>query len=164
GLQAGILLSATALVEVVFSWPGIGSLMVESILTRDLPVTQGCVLAIAAVYAFQCHRRHRPHDGGPEAATRMSASTSVASVNLGRVADARSATSSGTWQRVWGRLRHDPVGLAGIALVLIIVLLAILAPVVAPGDPTATQLTQAFRPAGTPGHWLGTDLYGRDIL
>jgi peptide/nickel transport system permease protein len=51
GLQAGILLSATALVEVVFSWPGIGSLMVDSILTRDLPVTQGCVLVIAAVYA-----------------------------------------------------------------------------------------------------------------
>jgi peptide/nickel transport system permease protein len=52
GLQAGILLSATALVEVVFAWPGIGSLMVDSILTRDLPVTQGCVLAIAAVYAL----------------------------------------------------------------------------------------------------------------
>ncbi len=52
GLQAGILLSATALVEVVFSWPGIGSLMVDSILTRDLPVTQGCVLAIAAIYAL----------------------------------------------------------------------------------------------------------------
>jgi peptide/nickel transport system permease protein len=52
GLQAGILLSATALVEVVFSWPGIGSLMVNSITTRDLPVTQGCVLVIATVYAF----------------------------------------------------------------------------------------------------------------
>jgi peptide/nickel transport system permease protein len=52
GLQAGVLLSATALVEVVFSWPGIGSMMVDSILTRDLPVTQGCVLAIAAVYAL----------------------------------------------------------------------------------------------------------------
>jgi len=52
GLQAGILLSATALVEVVFSWPGVGALMVNSILTRDLPVTQGCVLLIAAVYAF----------------------------------------------------------------------------------------------------------------
>ena len=52
GLQAGILLSATALVEVVFSWPGIGALMVNSILTRDLPVTQGSVLVIAIVYAF----------------------------------------------------------------------------------------------------------------
>lgn len=52
GLQAGILLSATALVEVVFSWPGIGSMMVNSILTRDLPVTQGAVLLIAAFYAL----------------------------------------------------------------------------------------------------------------
>lgn len=52
GLQAGILLSATALVEVVFSWPGIGWLMVDSVVARDLPVTQGCVLTIAVVYAL----------------------------------------------------------------------------------------------------------------
>ena len=50
GLQVGYLLSATALVEVVFSWPGLGSLIVESILTRDLPVAQGCVLLIAVLY------------------------------------------------------------------------------------------------------------------
>jgi peptide/nickel transport system permease protein len=52
GLQAGILLSATALVEVVFSWPGIGALMVNSILTRDLPVTQAAVLVLAGLYAL----------------------------------------------------------------------------------------------------------------
>lgn len=52
GLQAGNLLSITSLVEIVFSWPGLGWLMVDSILTRDLPVTQGCVLLIAIVYAF----------------------------------------------------------------------------------------------------------------
>jgi peptide/nickel transport system permease protein len=50
GLQIGYLLSATALVEIVFSWPGIGSLMVQSIVWRDLPLTQGCVLVIALVY------------------------------------------------------------------------------------------------------------------
>jgi peptide/nickel transport system permease protein len=50
GLQIGYLLSATALVEVVFSWPGIGSLMVQSIVWRDLPLAQGCVLVIAFVY------------------------------------------------------------------------------------------------------------------
>ncbi len=94
----------------------------------------------------------------------MSAGTTVAPMSLGRPADVRAASSSGTWQRVWRRLRRDPVGLFGIVLVLVIVLLAILAPFVAPDDPTATQLTQAFLPAGTPGHWLGTDLYGRDIL
>jgi peptide/nickel transport system permease protein len=50
GLQVGYLLSATALVEVVFSWPGLGSLLVQSIVTRDLPLAQGAVLVIAVVY------------------------------------------------------------------------------------------------------------------
>jgi peptide/nickel transport system permease protein len=52
GLQAGFLLGGAAIVEVVFSYPGIGNLMIESILERDLPVTQGCVLALAVVYVF----------------------------------------------------------------------------------------------------------------
>jgi peptide/nickel transport system permease protein len=48
--------------------------------------------------------------------------------------------------------------------VLVIILLGLLAPVIAPGDPIETKLELAFRPAGSPGHVLGTDLYGRDIL
>jgi len=50
GLQVGYLLSAAALVEVVFSWPGLGSLLVQSIVQRDLPLAQGAVLVIAVVY------------------------------------------------------------------------------------------------------------------
>jgi ABC-type dipeptide/oligopeptide/nickel transport system permease component len=50
GLQVGYLLSATALVEVVFSWPGLGSLLVESVLKRDLPLAQGAVLFLAVIY------------------------------------------------------------------------------------------------------------------
>jgi len=50
GLEVGYLLSAAALVEVVFSWPGIGSLLVQSVVTRDLPLAQGCVLVIALLY------------------------------------------------------------------------------------------------------------------
>lgn len=50
GLQVGYLLSATALVEVVFSWPGLGSLLVQSVVTRDLPLAQGAVLLIAVIY------------------------------------------------------------------------------------------------------------------
>jgi peptide/nickel transport system permease protein len=52
GLQIGYLLSATALVEVVFSWPGLGSLIVQSILTRDVPLAQGCVLLIVLIYVL----------------------------------------------------------------------------------------------------------------
>jgi peptide/nickel transport system permease protein len=50
GLEIGYLLSATALVEVVFSWPGLGSMLVQSIVTRDLPLAQGAVLLIALIY------------------------------------------------------------------------------------------------------------------
>jgi peptide/nickel transport system permease protein len=52
GLQIGYLLSATALVEVVFSWPGLGSLLVQSVVTRDLPLAQGAVLLLALVYVL----------------------------------------------------------------------------------------------------------------
>jgi peptide/nickel transport system permease protein len=50
GLQVGYLLSATALVEIVFSWPGLGSLLVQSVVQRDLPLAQGAVIVIALVY------------------------------------------------------------------------------------------------------------------
>lgn len=50
GLQAGFLLGSAAIVEVVFSYPGIGNLLIQSILERDLPVTQGAVLMLATVY------------------------------------------------------------------------------------------------------------------
>jgi peptide/nickel transport system permease protein len=50
GLEVGYLLSAAALVEVVFGWPGLGSLLVQSVVTRDLPLAQGAVLLIALLY------------------------------------------------------------------------------------------------------------------
>ena len=51
-LQAGALLTGAILTEAVFSWPGIGSLMIEGLNRRDYPVVQGCVLFIAFVYMF----------------------------------------------------------------------------------------------------------------
>ncbi len=50
GLQFGSLVGQTVIVEKVFSWPGIGSLLVDSIFQRDIPVTQGCVLVIIGVF------------------------------------------------------------------------------------------------------------------
>jgi ABC-type dipeptide/oligopeptide/nickel transport system permease component len=52
GLQVGALLSGTVLVEVVFSRPGIGRLLVNSILDKDYPTVQAIVLLIAAVYTL----------------------------------------------------------------------------------------------------------------
>ena len=50
GLQLGALLAGAVITETVFSWPGIGSLLIESIQKRDYPVAQGCVLLVAVSY------------------------------------------------------------------------------------------------------------------
>ncbi len=50
GLQFGSLMGQTVIVEKIFSWPGLGSLMVDSIFQRDLPVPQGCILLIILVF------------------------------------------------------------------------------------------------------------------
>lgn len=47
GIQLGNLLGGAVIVETVFSWPGLGNLMVESIISRDYPVIQSGVLMIS---------------------------------------------------------------------------------------------------------------------
>ncbi|NNE22212.1 MAG: ABC transporter permease subunit [Rhizobiales bacterium] len=49
GLQVGVLFGGAILTETIFSWPGIGKWMVESITRRDYPVVQGGLLLIAAI-------------------------------------------------------------------------------------------------------------------
>lgn len=52
GLQLGALLGGTVITEIVFSWPGIGQLTIESIHRRDYPVLQACVLLISVSYVL----------------------------------------------------------------------------------------------------------------
>lgn len=52
GLQMGSLLAGAVITETIFSWDGIGRLLVESIEKRDYPVTQACVLVVALSYVF----------------------------------------------------------------------------------------------------------------
>jgi ABC-type dipeptide/oligopeptide/nickel transport system permease subunit len=61
------------------------------------------------------------------------------------------------------RLRRRWLGLAGLAITVIMVLSAALAPWVAPYDPLAQDLALALEPPGL-RHWLGTDQLGRDML
>lgn len=49
GLQVGVLLGGAILTETIFSWPGIGKWMVDSIFRRDYPSVQGGLLLIAAI-------------------------------------------------------------------------------------------------------------------
>jgi peptide/nickel transport system permease protein len=71
----------------------------------------------------------------------------------------------GVVQELWG----DKVGALGAILVLIIVVAAVLAPLLAPHDPTAQSLRGRLDPPfwypdGTTEHLLGTDNLGRDVL
>ncbi len=52
GMEFGALLAGAVITETIFSWPGIGQLLIESIQKRDYPVVQACVLLISATYVI----------------------------------------------------------------------------------------------------------------
>jgi peptide/nickel transport system permease protein len=70
----------------------------------------------------------------------------------------------GYWQSVFYRLRHDPMTLVFAAVVLLIVLTALCAPLLAPFDPYKESIVGRLKPFGWRDHLLGTDELGRDML
>ena len=52
GLQFGVLLTGSIITEEIFDWPGLGSLFLKAIGSRDYPVVQGCVLLFSGSYVF----------------------------------------------------------------------------------------------------------------
>src|SRR6201995_915851 len=70
----------------------------------------------------------------------------------------------GYWGTVGYRLRYDSVTLFFGTIVLLIVLMAIAAPLLAPFDPYKESVILRLKPFGYKGHPLGTDELGRDLL
>ena len=74
---------------------------------------------------------------------------------------------SGLWKEAWGRLRRNPGALVGFSLVLLFVLVALLAPLIAPYSPRQQNLS-LLRDGCCPGpsfdHPFGVDALGRDEL
>ena len=62
------------------------------------------------------------------------------------------------------RLRLNPMLIGGTIILVLIILVAALAPLLTPYDPIAQDLNSSFLPPGSPGHILGTDNFGRDEL
>lgn len=50
GVQMGLLLSGAVITETIFGLPGVGRLLIDAILQRDLPIVQGCVVFIATMF------------------------------------------------------------------------------------------------------------------
>lgn len=67
-------------------------------------------------------------------------------------------------RRFLRRFGENRVGVVSVAVLVLICTAVILAPLVAPTDPNATDLNSVRLPPGSPGHLLGTDQVGRDLL
>ena len=52
GLQLAALLGGAVLTENVFSWPGVGSYIVDAATNKDLPALQGAVLVVSVFYTL----------------------------------------------------------------------------------------------------------------
>ncbi len=77
-------------------------------------------------------------------------------------ATTRAARFRGSRIAIW--LRRDKLAAACLAFVLLVILVSILAPWISPYDPAEIDLDMRYATVGTPGHWLGTDGLGRDVL
>lgn len=72
--------------------------------------------------------------------------------------------SRGYWSSVLQRFARDPVAMGAAAVVVLLILMALIAPWIAPADPYATSIMKRLKPIGTEGLPLGSDELGRDML
>jgi peptide/nickel transport system permease protein len=68
------------------------------------------------------------------------------------------------WQLVWWRLRRDKVTLGAASIIVLIVLAAVFAPYLTAYEPFQGSIRKRLLAIGSPGHVLGTDEQGRDML
>ncbi|WP_295047379.1 ABC transporter permease [uncultured Paracoccus sp.] len=74
------------------------------------------------------------------------------------------ARGRGYWAGVMRRLARDKVAMVCLVILVLLLGSALLAPWLPLNDPYAASMTMRLKPIGTPGHLLGTDEQGRDML
>jgi ABC-type dipeptide/oligopeptide/nickel transport system permease subunit len=99
---------------------------------------------------------------------------SVAKLQIKDAADARVAADSAAeqamfrrpseWRIFWEAFSRDRLAVGAAAFIGLVCLVSLLAPVLSPYDPTVGDNSLRLAPIGTPGHILGVDGQGRDIL
>lgn len=95
----------------------------------------------------------------------MSSTTpTAAEAELAVQARQAAARSQGYWAGVWKRVRRDPVTIACACVLLVMLLVIVFAPLVAPHDPYQGSMIRRLRGLGTTNYPLGTDELGRDML
>ena len=79
-------------------------------------------------------------------------------------AEAEAEVDEAPRRRVLRRLVRNPLAVTSAIVLVVAIVVAVLAPVLAPYSPEQTDFANTFSPPGTPGHLLGTDDLGRDVL
>jgi peptide/nickel transport system permease protein len=87
-----------------------------------------------------------------------------APLNTAAVVTAAALRSPGYWSNTLRRVRRSRVALCAATVVVLLLLMAILAPWIVPHDPFQASMLDRLKPVGTAGHLLGTDELGRDLL
>lgn len=75
----------------------------------------------------------------------------------------KKAESRGYYQESWKILKKNPVAMTCLVIVILLTLIALFAPVIAPYDPDAIDMPMKLKPPSAE-HWFGCDEMGRDIL
>ncbi len=154
GLQLGTLLGGIVVVEVVFSWPGIGRLALDAVERRDYPVLQGAVLLDRLLFLLinlivdLLYAQARPEDLGAD--ERPLAAT-------GRPRRRRSR-----WRETLAVLVQNRLAAFGLVVLVLLVLVAVFGDVLARYGINEQSIANRFAPP-SPEHWFGTDEFGRDI-
>ena len=74
------------------------------------------------------------------------------------------STPAGPYRRAWWRLRRDRIAMLAFLILAVLIVIAYVVPLVIAIDPYQQNLRDSLLPPGTPGHILGTDHFGRDVL
>ena len=176
GGEVGGLLGGAVVTESIFSWPGVGRLMMNSISKRDYPMIQGitlmlCIsyllvnLLIDIVYAWVDPRIRldKKSSGGPVMRDKKKKVDPVQKGASGEIG-LESLPVTTYWTDVVRRFRKNKIAVVGLVMLLIIVILCAGAPLFTKYDPILDMdLLNQLKPPGSEGHILGTDNLGRDI-
>ncbi len=125
GTDLGNILTGSVLVESVFSIPGIGKMLVDSINTRDLPIVQGGVMYIAVICVIMYLVIDILYTVG---FTRIRQERSL-KINMFKKKD---KTYHSYWSISWNIFKKNKVAMACLGIVIILCLVALFAPWIAP--------------------------------
>ena len=158
------LLGGAAVTETVFTIPGLGSWMVDSVARRDFVVLEALLLAVRLHQpgGAPAHRPVVPADrpAGPVQLDRnRTAPWTTQTLQSSRYAARRRSLR----QRIWRNLTRNVLASISLLVLVLIILSAVFAPLLTDKDPNRLNVRSAFAPPGSEGHLLGTDDLGRDL-